>query len=221
MRIDPTLPIGRAERLSLGRAATMRDPARAPVDVLIENLSETGALLRTGAAPANLPVGTLVSLGVAGAGMQFARVVRSEPHTAAIAFLVPLDREAVVQARTAKTLVSVAIPQIAVERRTDPAPSAGETDAEPITRLPVTPLPTPGTTPHASLSGTPSLTYAASGQIESIPVPVEREEASPAPDARALWLPERLSTQPLVPALASWLLVGVTLVAGITALLLS
>ena len=111
MRIDPTTAVQRAARVTLDRPATMRDPSRAPIDVRVRDLSATGALLE---AEAGLPIGTLVSLGLAGAGLQLARVVRETPGAMAIEFMLPLDAAAVSRAGHAETLVSVAFPQILV-----------------------------------------------------------------------------------------------------------
>ena len=90
----------------------MRDPARAPIDVVLRNLSTTGALLEADEA---LPVGTLVSLGIAGAGIHIGRIARMTPNGMATEFMVPIDPSAVARARTAETIVSIAFPQIAVQ----------------------------------------------------------------------------------------------------------
>jgi hypothetical protein len=211
MRIDPTPPVGRADRVALGRPATMRDPARAPIDVLIENLSETGALLRT---DAQLPVGSLVSLGVAGLGMQLARVVRHESRAAAVEFMVPLERPAVARAATARVISAVAIPQILVERAPGgaaspvPAPASPTADAPEaeVKRLPVTPLPGPAEPVRVPL------TYDAAGSIEpAAPTPEER----PALDARALWLPISESGRPSLPAIGGGILAGLIVLAAL------
>jgi hypothetical protein len=118
MRIEPTFPVNRADRVQLGRPATMRDPSRAPVDVVVRNLSETGALLDAGVG-VDLAVGTLVSLGVAGTGMHMARVVRDAASGVAVEFMLPLDPRAVAVAGRAETVVSVAIPQIQVRPATN------------------------------------------------------------------------------------------------------
>ncbi len=120
MRIDQTPAVGRAPRLSLDRPATMRDPTRAPIDVVVENLSETGALLRS---VATLPIGTLVSLGIAGAGLRLARVVRLQPAAMAIEFMLPLEPGAVARAKTADTLVAVAFPQMMIDPATTARPA--------------------------------------------------------------------------------------------------
>ncbi|WP_419828084.1 PilZ domain-containing protein [Sphingomonas sp.] len=116
MRIAPTSPVIRADRVQLGRPATMRDPSRAPVDVVVRDLSLTGALLEAEAG-ADLPVGTLVSLGIAGAGMQMARVVRDTPGGVAVEFMLPLDPRALAATQRARTVVSVAIPQLPIPLR--------------------------------------------------------------------------------------------------------
>ena len=98
------------------------------MDVLVRNLSTTGALLE---AEGELAVGTLVSLGIAGAGTQFARVTREAPAGVAVEFMVPLDPRAVATAKHADTLVSVAFPQISVQQAT----TAIEEDARRATML--------------------------------------------------------------------------------------
>lgn len=208
MRIEPTPPAppGRADRVALGRPATMRDPTRAPIDVLVENLSETGALLRTEAA---LPVGTLVSLGIAGLGMQLARVVRAEPRAAAIAFMVPLEPQAVARAAATPLLTATAIPQLPVERPGDAAVPAPRDEAAPLasfTRLPVAPLPLPAA----------PLTYDAAGVAPAIDA---RVVEPPAPDARALWMASPAPSRLARPGPAAWLIAAVALLAALVWLL--
>jgi hypothetical protein len=121
----------------------MRDPSRAPVDVLVRDLSMTGALLE---AEADLPVGTLVSLGIAGAGMQFSRVVRNVPQGLAIEFMLPLDASVVAVAGRVETLRSVAIPQmpvppsaVALAGEADRALAAETAAGRTLSSIPVTP----------------------------------------------------------------------------------
>ena len=112
MRIEQSSPSARAARTQVDRPATMRDPARAPIDVVLRNLSETGALLE---ADETLPIGTLVSLGIAGAGIHIGRIARLTPTGMATEFMVPLDPSAVARAKTAETIVSIAFPQMEVQ----------------------------------------------------------------------------------------------------------
>lgn len=112
MRIEQSSPPARAARTQVDRPATMRDPARAPIDVVLRNLSTTGALLEADEA---LPVGTLVSLGIAGAGIHIGRIARLTPSGMATEFMVSLDPAAVARAKTSETIISIAFPQIAVQ----------------------------------------------------------------------------------------------------------
>lgn len=126
MRIEPTTPVNRASRVALDRPATMRDPSRAPIDVIVRDLSITGAMLE---AEGGLPTGTLVSLGIAGVGMQFARVVRNASGGMAVEFMLSLDARVVATAGRVETLRSVAIPQL-------PVPSPAAIQVQPAGRAP-------------------------------------------------------------------------------------
>lgn len=61
-----------------------------PVNVVVENFSRTGCLF---SGDLELPVGTLVSIGLSGAGAREAKVVRREGTAHGCEFLMPLPRE--------------------------------------------------------------------------------------------------------------------------------
>ena len=68
--------------------ATLRDPARQPFDVIVEELSATGARLP---AAVDLVPGSLITLGISGIGMCDARVVRRDGRGYGCEFLFPLS----------------------------------------------------------------------------------------------------------------------------------
>ncbi|WP_184086133.1 PilZ domain-containing protein [Sphingomonas xinjiangensis] len=76
-----------AVRFYVAGEARLRGGDGGPVDVQIENLSRTGFLFLS---PLEYPVGTLVTIGLSGAGLREARVVRSEGERHGCEFLEPL-----------------------------------------------------------------------------------------------------------------------------------
>jgi hypothetical protein len=158
MKIDPTSLINRSDRLPLGTAGTMRDPDKLPLDVTIENLSETGVLLKT---QDSLAVGTVISLGVAGLGMRLARISRLSADGLAAEFLLPIDLQLATRAAGRFPLTSVAIPQLPFRPNADTSEANLPREAFPssIVRLPITPLPLP----LAAQIQAASLTYGADG----------------------------------------------------------
>jgi uncharacterized RDD family membrane protein YckC len=103
------LEVGRSDRIPVDRPGTLRDRARTPVDVVVDNLSTTGCLFVHDSA---LPLGALISLGIAGLGIRHARISRVDPPHYACAFLVPVAQEDIVAALSAETLVTGAFPQM-------------------------------------------------------------------------------------------------------------
>lgn len=77
-----------AKRLALGRDATLRNTARRPVDVLIQELSATGFGMSTNV---DFAVGSIVSLRLAGVIKRKVRVVRRVGTLYGCEFLVPLN----------------------------------------------------------------------------------------------------------------------------------
>ena len=80
-----------AERHSVELDATLRDPTWAPVDVVVEDLSERGFRVL---AARDLPIGAEIGLGLSGVGLRHARVVRRADRAGAYGceFLSPLAR---------------------------------------------------------------------------------------------------------------------------------
>ncbi|MES2441266.1 MAG: hypothetical protein V4574_00420 [Pseudomonadota bacterium] len=74
-------------RFAVDQASVARGMDGAPMDVIVENFSRTGFLF-TG--DADLPVGTLVSIGLSGPGAREASVVRRDGLRHGCEFLVPL-----------------------------------------------------------------------------------------------------------------------------------
>ena len=78
-----------AVRFTVDHDSTVRGMNGIPVDVVVENFSRTGMLF-TG--DVDMPVGTLLSVGLSGAGAREAKVVRREGNAHGCEFLVPLPQ---------------------------------------------------------------------------------------------------------------------------------
>lgn len=102
MSLTARLQLDRFDRVSLDRAGTLRDVARQPLDVVVDNISSTGCLVST---DADLPNDTLVTIGIAGLGTRSARVVRQETSGYGLAFLEPASEGEIRAAHSAETLV--------------------------------------------------------------------------------------------------------------------
>lgn len=101
------LDIGRSDRVPIDRPGTLRDQARRPIDVVVENLSATGCLFLLDQA---LELGALVSIGIPGIGVRHARISRVEQPQYACAFLAPVGPSEIAAARSAETIVARAFP---------------------------------------------------------------------------------------------------------------
>lgn len=99
--VRASLRIERAERVRLGRAATMRERKMVACDVVIEDLSATGCRVRGGMM---LPVGSLISIGIPGTGMHAARVARVGDGEFGCAFLIPVGEEDIARACSIDTV---------------------------------------------------------------------------------------------------------------------
>lgn len=93
-----------AIRFDIGSPSTLRLPGGAPIDVDVDNFSRTGFRFR---ADIDLPVGTLVSLGLSGAGARAARVIRRRDDAYGCMFLTPVSHDALAQAFPAEDEVLV------------------------------------------------------------------------------------------------------------------
>ena len=91
------------KRFSLGRIATLRNTARRPVDVLIQELSATGFGMST---TVDFAIGSIVSLKIAGVTERKIRVVRRMGMIYGCEFLVPLSDADVSSASLASAVVS-------------------------------------------------------------------------------------------------------------------
>lgn len=78
-----------AARFTVDSDSTIRGMNGEPVDVVVENFSRSGFLF-TG--PADLPLGTLFSIGLSGAGTRDATVVWRDEDRHGCAFLIPIAR---------------------------------------------------------------------------------------------------------------------------------
>ncbi|RYD54527.1 MAG: PilZ domain-containing protein [Sphingomonadales bacterium] len=84
-----------AIRFDADSPSTLRVPDGKPIDVRVEDFSRTGFLF---VSDTDLPIGTLVSLGLSGAGSRAARIVRRRGQTYGCAFMAPLSDEDIARA---------------------------------------------------------------------------------------------------------------------------
>lgn len=84
-----------AIRFDVDSPSTLRVPDGAPVDVQVEDFSRTGFRFLS---DLDLPVGTLVSLGLSGAGSRVAKIVRRKDNTYGCAFMKALTEEEIARA---------------------------------------------------------------------------------------------------------------------------
>ena len=101
--------IERAERTAVDRPGTLRERARFVTDIVVEDLSRTGCRICT---DADMSVGTLISIGIPGVGMQAARVVRSEGNVHGCSFLLPITEADVLKSQTVVTVENLAFPTL-------------------------------------------------------------------------------------------------------------
>ncbi len=91
-----------ADRVAIDRPSTLRAPERVPLDIAIEDLSARGFRFVVGQ---KLRVGMIVRVGLCGAGVQDARIVRCDGMTYGCAFLEPLSTARMATAFTAAAVV--------------------------------------------------------------------------------------------------------------------
>ena len=84
-----------AIRFNVDSATTLRGMDGVPFDVVVENFSRTGFLF---SGDVDLPVGTLVSVGLSGAGVREAKIVRRDDQHYGCEFLMPLPKRELVHA---------------------------------------------------------------------------------------------------------------------------
>ncbi|MDH4744788.1 PilZ domain-containing protein [Sphingomonas sp. CBMAI 2297] len=84
-----------AIRFDTDSPSTLRTPDGGPIDVQVEDFSRTGFRFSS---ELDLPEGTLVSLGLSGAGSRAAKVVRRSGNTYGCAFMKALTEEEIAHA---------------------------------------------------------------------------------------------------------------------------
>ncbi len=84
-----------AVRFPVGDESTLRGADGQPIDVVVDNLSRTGFLF---IADAEIPAGSLVALGLSGAGAREAQVVWRDGSRHGCEFLMPLPQSAMAKA---------------------------------------------------------------------------------------------------------------------------
>jgi hypothetical protein len=102
MSLPAVLQMDRPGRITLDRAATLRDEAQEAFDVIVDNISSTGCWVST---EADLADDMVVTIGIAGLGTRSARVARQDANGYGLAVLDPASDTEVLAARTAQTLV--------------------------------------------------------------------------------------------------------------------
>ena len=84
-----------AIRFDADSPSTLRVPDGKPIDVTVEDFSRTGFRF---IADVDLPLGTLVSLGLSGAGSRAARILRRRGNSYGCAFMAALNAEDIARA---------------------------------------------------------------------------------------------------------------------------
>lgn len=115
----------RSERLAVELSGTLRDDDWRPVDITVDEVSTTGARVRT---QIPLRVGEVVTIGIEGLGLCPARVMRAAgPELFGLAFVKPFTQyelEASIQRENVATFV----PPVRFETPTAAEPDAPVTD---------------------------------------------------------------------------------------------
>ncbi|MBC9033461.1 PilZ domain-containing protein [Sphingomonas sp. JC676] len=96
-----------AERHTVERDATLRDSDWSPIDVTVEDLSESGFSVT---APTELAIGTEIGLGLSGIGMREARVVRRTEYLYGCEFLAALTVQELRAALATPPMTPIALP---------------------------------------------------------------------------------------------------------------
>ncbi|MET0309210.1 MAG: PilZ domain-containing protein [Sphingomonas sp.] len=122
-----------AERHQLERDATLRDPNWAPIDAMVDDLSETGFRVTTLTA---FEVGAEIGLGLSGIGTRQARIVRRAEYSYGCEFLTSLTAEELHAARNASPVEPIALPQAEAHATPVETPDYGAAEDHPD-RLPL------------------------------------------------------------------------------------
>ncbi|QIG79260.1 PilZ domain-containing protein [Stakelama tenebrarum] len=112
-----------AIRFDVGAASTLRAGDGRPLEVIVEDFSRTGFRFL---ADLSLPVDTLVSLGLSGAGARLACIVWRDGRAHGCMFLEPLTQEEITRAFRGQDEIvadlAASLEQRAVDRTGRPAP---------------------------------------------------------------------------------------------------
>lgn len=111
MSLVAHLDVGRSDRVAVDRVGTLRDTERTPVDIMVDNLSTTGCMFLL---DRELPLGALVSIGIPGVGVRYARISRVEHPQYGCAFLSPVSDADIAAALSVDTVIAGAFPQMPV-----------------------------------------------------------------------------------------------------------
>ena len=92
-----------SERRPVDRSSTVRDRNRSAIDVIVSDISETGCAIET---PTELPIGSEVTIGLAGVGTCTATITRRSGNLHGCEFARPIDPTMVQLAFTQDTVVA-------------------------------------------------------------------------------------------------------------------
>lgn len=110
-----------AIRFDVDSPSTLRAPDGKPIDVIVEDFSRTGFRIFS---TVDLPVGTLISLGLSGAGARVAQVMRVRGDSYGCAFMKPLtDSEVELAFQGQEAILANLSQAIATRFATAPAPT--------------------------------------------------------------------------------------------------
>ena len=116
-----------AVRFHVGQPSMLCGDDGKPLDVLIENFSQTGFLFLSDRA---LPAGTLFAIGLSGAGSREARVVWRDGTRHGCEFLVPLPQSKMERAFTGQAAVLAGLEAALQRRLSEPPPASSGTEEE-------------------------------------------------------------------------------------------
>jgi hypothetical protein len=126
MSIVARLDLDRSDRIVVARAATLRDHAMIPTDIMLDNLSTSGCHISV---DYPLDLDAVISIGIPGIGNCFAQICRADQPNYGCIFLKPITQGEVLAATNAETVVQGNFPRRIV--RPVDAPPQAEVDELP------------------------------------------------------------------------------------------
>lgn len=108
MSIVARLDLDRSDRVVFACTTTLRNDAQAPSDVVLDNLSTSGCLIKF---DFNLAMDSVVSIGIPGVGACFARIVRCDRPNYGCEFLRPITSAEIASVYSTKTVIHASFPR--------------------------------------------------------------------------------------------------------------